>query len=101
MRLRRKTKIASINTNRLITTTVTTTITTVAITITTITITITTLAITTGRIEQSARLVGSRAMRARLYRMKRALLALSSSKVLLAASHPSTEKYPGHNAGTG
>ena len=75
MQLRRKTNIASINTNRLITT-ITITITTFAITITTITITIATVAITIGRIEQSARLLGSLAMRARLYRMKRALQIL-------------------------
>jgi hypothetical protein len=80
MQLRRKTNIASMNTNRL-TATITITITTVAITTTTITITITTFAITIGRIEQSARLLGSRAMRARLYRMKRALQILPGSAI--------------------
>jgi uncharacterized secreted protein with C-terminal beta-propeller domain len=80
MQLRRKTNIASMNTNRLITA-ITITITTIAITITTITIIIITIAITIGRIDQSARLLGSRAMRARLYRMKRALQILPGSAI--------------------
>jgi hypothetical protein len=79
MQLRRKTNIASMKSNRPITTTITITITTFATTITTITTTIATIAI--GRIDRSARLLGSRAMRARLYRMKWALQILPGSAI--------------------